>query len=301
LIKPLLIVVAGPTASGKTDLAIALAQHYSTSILSADARQFYAEMHVGTAKPSTTQLQAAPHHFVGHISIHQHYNAGLYQAEATQQLEKLFKNNPVVVMVGGSGLYINAVIEGIDPMPAVTDGIRNEVMQFYNTKGLLPLQEWLKKIDPEYYKIVDLHNHTRIIRAIEVSLAANQPYTAFRNKKPAESYFNSLIVAPDWPRPVLYQRIDERVLQMIANGLQEEAATLYQHFHLKALQTVGYSEWKLFFEHQQSLASTIALIQQHTRNYAKRQLTWFRRQAPVHWLPPAEAFHACKNLVDKFI
>lgn len=279
--KPYLIVVGGPTASGKTDFAIRLALHYRTVILSADSRQFYREMRIGTASPDAAQLAAVPHYFIGHLSITDTYSVGDYERDALALLDELFQKHKVVILTGGSGLYIKALCEGLDEFPEVPAEIRNTVEQIYKNEGIEALQRELKAVDAAYYAVVDTQNPQRLIRAISVYKASGRPYSAFRTQQPLPRNFIPIYIQLDWPRDVLYARINERVTRMMEQGLLEEARQLYPLRHYNALQTVGYQELFDYLEGQSTLEAAVDLIRQNSRRYAKRQLTWMRRYG--HW------------------
>ena len=272
-----LIVIGGPTASGKTSFAIELAQHFNTVILSADSRQFYREMSIGTAKPDATELAAAPHFFVGHLSIAQAYSVGDFERDALKLLSTLFKEHDVVILVGGSGLYIKAICEGLNEFPDVPIAIRNQVEQDYEHKGLSFLQEELQRVDPDYYRVVDINNPHRLIRAISIYRASGLPFSSFWNQEKSPRIFKPIYLQLQWPRPLLYKRINKRVDQMIATGLVEEARGLQDYRQHTALQTVGYQELFDHFQGQSSLDEAIENIKKNSRRYAKRQLTWYRR------------------------
>lgn len=281
-----LIVIAGPTGIGKTNLAIQLAEEYNTEIISADARQFYKEMHIGTAKPDATELAKIPHHFINNISIHDSYSVGQYEQEALQILDTLFINHDVVIVVGGSGLYIDAIINGLDNLPASDAEIRKQVIALYETKGLEYLQNYISENDPEYFKIADIQNPQRLMRAMEVILQTGKAYSSFRKKNVVKRNFNAIQICLDMEREKLYQQINERVDMMMQNGLLQEAEQLFSYRHLNALQTVGYKELFEFIEGKSTLETAINKIKQNTRNYAKRQLTWFRKDKNYTWFNP---------------
>ena len=278
--------MAGPTASGKTALAIQLAQHYNTSILSADSRQFYQEMEIGTAKPSAEELAAAPHHFINSLSIQQDYNIGDFERDALAFLEELYQEQDLAVLVGGSGLYIKAVCEGLDVFPPVPAGIREDLVQLLEEQGIEALQQELAVADPIYYNKVDQANPHRLIRALEVCRATNQAFSSFQGKGKTARPFKALTLAIQWDRAVLYDRINKRVDLMLEAGLVEEARALYPYQHFNSLQTVGYRELFDHFEGKTDLPTAIELIKRNTRRYAKRQLTWLRKQEQVHWVAP---------------
>ena len=281
--KKNLIVIAGPTAIGKTAAAIKLAQHYKTVILSADSRQFYREMSIGTAKPTPQELAAAKHYFIDSISINETFTAGDYEKQCLELLDELFKTHEFVILVGGSGLFIKAITEGFDEFPDVKPGVRDLLNNELTDKGLNYLQGKLKVADPDYYSQVDLSNPQRVIRALEVYESTGQPYSSFRkagvNKRP----FNIIKLGLDLPRELLYQRINTRVDHMVAEGLIEEVRLLIPYKHLNALNTVGYSELFNYFEGETNLETAINLIKQNTRRFAKRQLTWFKKDQEIKW------------------
>ncbi len=286
-----LIVIGGPTASGKTAFAIRAALHWDTEILSADSRQFYREMRIGTAKPSADELSLVRHHFIDHLSIHDAYSVGDFERDALRVLAQIFRTRQVAVLAGGSGLYVRALCEGMDAFPPVPAEILAEVEQLYTTEGIAALQEALRLADPAYFAQVDTHNPARLIRALSVCRASGKPFSAFRKGAPAPRPFKPIYVQLEWPRAALYERIDHRVDDMIARGLEAEARQLYPWRHLAALQTVGYQELFDYFEGLVSLEQAIALIKQHTRNYAKRQLTWMRRYGQWTAFHPAQWEH----------
>jgi len=272
-----LIVVGGPTASGKTALAIELAQWLQAPILSSDSRQFYREMSIGTAKPDAAEQAAAPHYFIDSLSISEPYSVGQFEQEALLLLERLYREHDHVILSGGSGLYIKAVCEGLDDFPSVPASVQQKVQQCYEQWGLTALQEWLHRVDPDYYVEVDLQNPHRLIRAIAVSEASQQPFSSFRKSQSSPRIFTSIYLQLHWPRQQLYERIDQRVEQMLSRGLRSEAAGLYDHRQLKSLQTVGYQEYFAHFDGKISEDKAVELIKRNSRRYAKRQLTWMRR------------------------
>jgi tRNA dimethylallyltransferase len=276
-----LIVIGGPTASGKTSFAIELAQHFRTVILSADSRQFYREMSIGTAKPEEAELAAAPHFFIGHLSIAQAYSVGDFEKEAMALLSSLFEEHDVVILVGGSGLYIKAICEGLDEFPDVPAAIRRQAERDYEEKGLSFLQKELLSTDPDYYRVVDLNNPHRLIRAISIYRASGLPFSSFWNQQKSPRFFKPLYLQLQWPRALLYERINRRVDKMIASGLVEEARQLLPYHQHTALQTVGYQELFDHFNGQATLEEAIENIKKNSRRYAKRQLSWYRRDG--HW------------------
>jgi tRNA dimethylallyltransferase len=263
-----------------------LAQHYQTAILSADSRQFYQEMEIGTAKPSAAERAAAPHHFIDSLSIQQDYNIGDFERDALTFLNKLYKQHDLALMVGGSGLYIKAVCEGLDVFPPVTAGVRETLMHVLEEQGIEALQQELAIADPVYYAKVDQANPHRLIRALEICRSTGKPFSSFQGKKRSPRPFQSLTIAIRWERAELYDRINKRVDQMVEQGLIAEAQQLHPYQHLNALQTVGYKELFDHFNGLTDLPTAIELIKRNTRRYAKRQLTWLRKQAQVHWVSP---------------
>jgi tRNA dimethylallyltransferase len=272
-----LIVVAGPTASGKTGLGIRLAKHFGTVILSADSRQFYQEMSIGTAKPTPEELAAVPHHFVNSLSVHDEYSVGDYEREAIALLDRLFREKDVVLMVGGSGLFIRAVLQGIDEFPDVPLSVREAIQEELKEEGMGHLQAELQKKDPYYYQRMDIHNPHRLIRALSVIRVSGQPFSAFLGKGRPQRGFRPIIINLAWERPELYDRINCRVDLMMAAGQEAEARSLYPLRHLNSLQTVGYQELFDYFEGKTDLADAVELIKRNSRRYAKRQMTWFRK------------------------
>ncbi len=276
-----LIVVGGPTASGKTALAIRLARHFGTEIISADSRQFYRQMDIGTAKPSEEELSMAPHHLIDHLELQTEYSVGAYVREALAKLETLFAKHEVVVAAGGSGLYLRALCEGLDEFPEVPDHIKGDIEALYQQQGIEALQDELKNIDPVYYQEVDLSNPHRLIRALGVCRASGKPFSSFRKKEVSARLFTPIYLQLHWPRQQLYARINQRVDQMMTHGLLSEAKSLFPMRHLNALQTVGYQEVFDYLEGKQSLEEAVELIKRNSRRYAKRQLTWMRKKG--HW------------------
>ena len=275
--QPKLLYIAGPTASGKTSLAIALAKHFKTEIISCDSRQFYREMNIGTAVPTAEELKQVPHHFVQHLSIHDPYSVGDYTRDALALLPQLFQAHEVVIMVGGSGMYADAVMYGLDEFPEVDPAIRPQLTAIYQQEGIEVLQDLLREHDIRHYHIVDKQNPHRLIRALEISLSAGKPYSSFLGKKQIPDFFTAKTVVIDWEREQLYERINQRVDLMVEAGLEEEARGLLEHQQLNALQTVGYREWFSHFDGQWDREKAIEEIKKNSRRYAKRQTTWFRR------------------------
>ncbi len=279
-----LFVIVGPTAVGKTALSIALAKQLGTEIVSADSRQVYKEMEIGTAKPSAEELREVRHHFINSHSIHQDFNAGQYEREAYPLLQSLFEKFDHVVMVGGSGLYIKAVIDGFDEIPEVPDAVRQTIETQYAERGISWLQAELSRLDPGLYQTIDQQNPHRLIRALEVITFTGQSIQHFRGKVKRAHAFEVIKIGLELEREHLYDRINRRMDSMIAQGLFEEAERLFPLRHLNALQTVGYKEIFDFLEGKYHKTEAVRLLKQHSRHYAKRQVTWFKRDRAVHWL-----------------
>lgn len=283
-----LIVIAGPTASGKTAFAIKMAKALNTVILSADSRQFYKEMRIGTAAPTEDELSQAKHYFVHHISIEDKYDVADYERDVMQLLDELFKTHDAVIMTGGSGLFIDAVCNGIDAMPDVEPEIRGKVQKLYDEGGLKALQDEVQRLDPDYYAIVDQQNPRRLQRALEVCYQTGQPFSYFRSGNAIQRDFDIKKYALLWDRQELINRIDKRVDLMMEQGLLDEAKSLYPKRHLNALNTVGYKELFAYFDGQCSLNEAVEQIKIHTRQYAKRQMTWLRKDTSYHWIMPED-------------
>lgn len=287
--KKFLIVVCGPTAVGKTKAAIHIAKQYHAEIISADSRQFYKEMNIGTAKPSSKQLSEVPHHFISNISIHtKNYSAGKYEAEVLEFLESYFKTNKVAVLVSGSGLFINAVCSGFDKFEKEDNKQLYLTRNFLNEKKVEWLQTEVARLDPEYFEIVDKQNPMRLKRALEVIYTTGKKYSEQRIGKKTERPFHIIKIGLSMPREMLYRQINERVEEMMKTGLLDEVKQLYLHKKLNALNTVGYSELFDFIEDKISLSDAVALIKQNTRNYAKRQMTWFKKDHHITWFQPEQ-------------
>lgn len=280
----ILIAVVGPTAIGKTSMAILLAKKFKTEIVSADSRQFFKEMEIGTAVPSADELRQVPHHFIQHKSIFEPYSVGDFEKDALKLLDDLFRHHDIAVMVGGSGLYVDAVIHGLDEFPDVDPKIRETLNLKLREQGLGSIQKELKKRDPEYYKIVDTDNPHRLIRALEVCIDSNRPYSSFLNQKKEPRHFQHLYVGLEAPREVIYERINARVDFMMDTGLLEEAKKLFPHRNLNALQTVGYKELFEYLDGLCSLEEAVSEIKKNTRRFAKRQLTWLRKNKSILWV-----------------
>ncbi len=278
-----LITIVGPTAIGKTATSIALARFFNSEIISADARQFYKEMSIGTAVPSPSELDKVPHHFIHHISIEKDYSVGDYEMDAIQLIENKFKQKDKLFLVGGSGLYIDAVLKGLDDFPIIAPKIREELQKVFLESGISTLQKKLQQLDPGYYKVVDKNNAHRLIRALEVCIGSGKPYSSFLKKKSKKRNFNVLKIGLKADRELLYGRINNRVDLMMEAGLLNEAKELYDRRHLNALQTVGYKELFSFLNKEISLEKAIEEIKKNSRRYAKRQLTWLRKDTEIKW------------------
>ena len=293
-----LIVIAGPTASGKTNLAINLAQYFCTQIISADSRQFFSELNIGTAKPNAEELKKIKHHFIGHISVNDDYDAGKFESDAIQLIQTIFQKYDTLVLVGGSGLYIDAVCKGFDELPSVDEKIRTQLNSAFKEKGIAALQELLIKHDQKHYQNVDLNNPHRIIRALEICIGTGLPYSSFRKGKGKKRNFNCIKIGIDVERNLLYKKINERVDKMMGAGLLEEVKSLLNMKHLNALQTVGYKELFDFIDGKCNLLQATEKIKQNTRNFAKRQITWFRKDKEITWFNPTnkkEIIHFIEN------
>lgn len=281
--KPLLICVVGATGIGKTSLAIKIANFFSTEILSADSRQFFKEMEIGTAVPSVEELAAAPHHFIQHKSIFEKYTVGDFEKEALLKLSELFQKFPVIVMVGGSGLYVDAVVKGLDTFPKIALEVRNALNKELLNNGIVALQKELEEVDSKYYNTIDIHNPRRVIRALEVYRSSGKPYSSFLNHNKNNREFDTLFIGLTADRPVIYNRINQRVDLMVAAGLIEEVKRLAKHKELNALQTVGYKELFQYFDGIFTKEVAIEEIKKNTRRFAKRQGTWFRKNTEILW------------------
>lgn len=284
-----LFIIVGTTAIGKTAKAIELAKHFGCEIISCDSRQFFKEMTIGTAVPNQEELNAAHHHFIQNKSIFESYNVGDFEREALEKLDELFQKNPVQIMVGGSGLYVDAIVKGFDDFPEIDDSVREEIKAAYQEKGISFLQGKLKETDVFYYEKLKnenpqtLENPQRMMRFVEVSVGSGKPYSSFLNQKKNTRNFKTILIGLDSDREIIYNRINQRVDLMIKDGLLEEAKNLYPHKELNALQTVGYRELFDYFDGKTSLDFAIEEIKKNTRRFAKRQLTWFKRNPDVLW------------------
>ncbi|MGK0365841.1 MAG: tRNA dimethylallyltransferase [Saprospiraceae bacterium] len=296
-----LLVIAGPTAIGKTTLAIQLAKHYNCEILSADSRQFFREMNIGTAKPDAEELAAAPHHFIDSLSIDDTYSVGDYERDALKKLEDVFSTNDIAVLVGGSGLYIKALCEGLDVFPDVPEVVKVQLEKELEESGLATLEAELKEKDPEYYMEVDRSNSRRILRALSVIRTTGKTFSSFRTRNISPRPFQCIYIALTSDREKLYERINLRVDKMLEAGLLEEVKELYPKRAFKSLQTVGYQEFFKHFDEELSLEEAVELVKRNSRRYAKRQMTWFRNQQPAgakwHYFAPDD-LEAILNIVS---
>ncbi|TGE28199.1 tRNA (adenosine(37)-N6)-dimethylallyltransferase MiaA [Hymenobacter metallicola] len=284
---PTLLVISGPTAVGKTALCVELAQHYQTDIISADSRQFFRELSIGTAKPTPAEMQGVQHHFIDSHSITEDYNAGRFEVDCLALLAELFQEKKLVILTGGSGLYLQAVTEGLDEMPLADLAVRAALQQELAEHGLPPLVAELQRLDPVTYARIDRQNHQRVVRALEVTRSTGQPFSSFHTPKVAkERPFQTIKIALSRDREELYQRIDQRVEQMLAAGLLEEATALLPYRHHNALQTVGYQEIFDYLDGLHDWPEAVRLLKRNTRHYAKRQLTWLRRDPEYQWVHP---------------
>ncbi|WP_412467815.1 tRNA (adenosine(37)-N6)-dimethylallyltransferase MiaA [Pedobacter sp. KLB.chiD] len=287
--KKTMISIVGPTAIGKTALAIQLAQHFGTEIISADSRQFFKEMAIGTAKPSTAELATAKHHFIDSHTITELFSTGDFEIEGLKKLEEVFQNHDQSIMVGGSGLYVNALINGLDEMPDVDLSIREKLNKQLEDEGLAVIQNQLAELDPEYFERVDQQNPQRMIRGLEVFLSTGQKLSSMLSATKKDRPFNIIKIGLNTDRAVLYNRINSRVDQMMADGLLDEVKSLLPFRKYNALNTVGYSELFDYLDGKHSLEDAIAAIKQNTRRFAKRQLTWFRRDEEINWFEPDQS------------
>jgi tRNA dimethylallyltransferase len=291
-----LVIIFGPTGVGKTDLSIDVATHFNSDILSCDSRQMYKELNIGVAKPENHQLELVKHHFINSVSIDEHYSIYQYEYDCVNLLTEYFKTHDIAIMCGGSGLYIDAVCNGVDEMPDPDDEIRNNVINFYQNNGLEGLRFELKKIDPIYYSQVDLKNPNRIMRALEIFYQTGKAFSEFRTSKNIERDFKIIKIGINLDRAKLYERINIRVDKMMEQGLFEEAERFYEKRNLVALKTIGYKELFMCIDKTISLNDAIELIKKNSRNYAKRQLTWFRRYNDAVWYEPTKKDELIENI-----
>jgi len=283
-----LLVVLGPTGVGKTELSLQIAEHFHSPILSCDSRQMYKGLEVGTAAPLPSQLKRVKHYFVGNLELTDYYNASRFEKESIELLRKLHQNCPTVVMTGGSMMYIDAVCKGIDEIPTVDEKIRTALWALYEKEGLDPIRSQLKMMDPDFYKQVDLKNYKRVIHALEVCLMTGKPYSSLRTNQKKQRDFQIVKIGLVRERKELYERIDQRVEQMMGEGLLEEARKLYPLRHLNSLNTVGYKELFNYFDGEWTLDFAVEKIKQNSRIYARKQMTWFKRDPEIHWFHPEE-------------
>ncbi|SEP60796.1 tRNA (adenosine(37)-N6)-dimethylallyltransferase MiaA [Flavobacterium urocaniciphilum] len=299
----ILITIIGPTAIGKTSLSIALAQHFGCDIISCDSRQFFKEMNIGTAVPTKEELAAAPHHFIQNKSIFENYSVGDFEKEALEKLEELFTKNNIQIMVGGSGLYVDAVLKGFDEFPDIDESVRTEINAKYDEFGIEFLQDKLQELDPEYYQKIQtenpqtLQNPQRMKRFVEVCLGSGLPYSSFIGKRKIERNFTPIVIGLEADREIMYGRINQRVDIMVNEGLVEEVKSLLPNQHLNALQTVGYRELFDYFNEKISLNEAIEQIKMNTRRFAKRQMTWFKRTENATWFD----FETDRNEIIKVV
>ena len=282
-----LIILLGPTGVGKTDLSIELAKYYHTEIISCDSRQIYKEMSIGTAVPDQQTLESVPHHFIQSHSIHDYYNASKFEIEVLERLELLFQKKEIVVMTGGSMMYIDALCKGIDDLPEVDEELRKSLTQRLKSEGIESLRNELRYHDPIYYNQVDLRNPKRILHALEICLMTGSPYSSFRTNQPKKRPFHIIKLGLNLDREVLYTRINERVEKMFREGLEIESLNLYPFRHLNSLNTVGYRELFDYFDGNITLTEAREKIKANSRKYARKQLTWFRRDPEITWFTPA--------------
>ena len=297
--KNILLSIVGPTASGKSDLALKLAAYFKTSIISADSRQFYRELNAGTAKPTKEELKRIPHHFINSHAITEEFNVGDFEKSALGLLNKLFKEHEILIMVGGSGLFCKAVWEGLDELPIIDKGLRSVINEEVSKNGLDPLLAELSKNDPVYFNEVDQQNPMRIKRAIEVVRSTGHPFSSFHGKAKAPRPFENLKIGIYIDRKVLYQNIDLRMEQMIKKGLFEEVKSLISHQHLNALKTLGYTEVFGYYEGKYDHKETIRLLKRNSRRYAKRQLTWFQKDPEIKWVDPNEGWDRILDQIEQ--
>lgn len=293
-----LIAVVGPTAIGKTALSIKLANHYNTEIVSADSRQFYKEMTIGTAVPSKEELSAAKHHFIQNLSVTEDYSVGDFERDGLALLDKLFKVQDIVILVGGSGLYVDAIVKGLNHFPDIDESIRLKLNDSLKNEGLEPLQNQLKTLDPKYFEKVDIHNPHRVIRALEICIGTQKTYTSFLEQDKEERPFNTITVGLEADRTKIYERINDRVDIMMAEGLLKEVKSLEPYKNYNALNTVGYKELFNYLDDEWSLEFAISEIKKNTRRFAKRQLTWFKKNSDTLWFNYKTAEQTIIKVID---
>ena len=295
-----LIVLIGPTGVGKTELSLSIAESFHTCIVSADSRQLYADLKIGTAAPTPDQLARVPHHFVGTLQLTDYYSAAQYEAEVMAKLEELFKENDVVVLTGGSMMYVDAICKGIDDIPTIDKETRELMLQRYEEEGLEQLCKELKLLDPEYYNIVDLKNPKRVIHALEICYMTGKTYTSFRTRSTKERPFHIIKIGLTRDREELYDRINRRVDIMMQDGLLEEARSVYAYKHLNSLNTVGYKEMFKYLDGEWTLDFAIEKIKQNSRIYSRKQMTWFRRDTDIRWFHPDQKGKIMQHIEEEY-
>ena len=298
--RNLLVIVTGPTASGKTHLAIELAKHYATDVISADSRQIFKDIPIGTAAPSPEEQASAFHHFVGILELEDYFSAARYEEEVMKLLPELWRKSPIAVMCGGSMMYVDAVVKGIDRMPTISDSTRDYVLRMLADQGLEGVLAQLKILDPDYWELVDHNNTRRVVHGVEICLEAGVPYSTLRTGSIAKRDFDIVKFAIDWPREALFERINRRVEQMMEHGLLHEAEAALTRGPLNSLNTVGYKELRAYFDGEWDLETAVARIQKNTRVYAKKQLTWLKKDPDVVWLNPQNAYTEMLNYIKRF-
>ncbi|HMR19864.1 MAG TPA: tRNA (adenosine(37)-N6)-dimethylallyltransferase MiaA [Sphingobacterium sp.] len=297
--KKTLVAVVGPTAVGKTATAIFLAQHFGTTVISADSRQFYREMNIGTAKPDKEELAAVEHHFIDSHSIAEEYSAGDFERDALALLDKLFQKKDIVILVGGSGLFVRALCEGLDDLPKAPEDVRTSLNKTFAEKGLAPLKQRLQQIDPDYYAVADIDNPQRVIRALEVYETTGKPMSFYQKKDVLQRPFDVVTIGLHMDRETLYEQINLRVDKMMATGLLEEVKSLLPYRHKPALLTVGYAELFAYLDGEVSLDEAVGNIKQNSRRYAKRQITWFKKYGNTTWFEPQDKKRILSFLAEK--
>lgn len=299
--EPTLIVITGPTGSGKTALSVSLAKELGCHILSADSRQLYRDIPIGTAAPTREELDAVPHHFVGTLALDDYYSAAQYETDALALLSQLWQENRYAVMCGGSMMYVDAVCRGIDELPTITPEVRAKAMDMYHEGGIELLRETLRRIDPIYFEQVDQNNHKRLVHAIEITMQAGVPYSSLRTGKTKPRQFRIIKFALDYDRQVLFDRINRRVDAMMQTGLENEAHNVYHLRHLNSLNTVGYKEMFAYFDGTMDYDTAVARIAKNTRVYAKKQLTWLKKDPDIKFLKPDTALEEIKNYIRELL
>lgn len=294
-----LIVVLGPTGVGKSDVSIQLAQYFCSEIISADSRQFFRELRIGTAVPSSEDLSAVPHHFIQTKSIHDYYNVSEYETEALQLINRLFQNKNPLILAGGSMLYVDTICKGIDDIPTVDPEVRVEVIRWYEENGMEALRDRLLNVDPEYYRIADLNNPKRLLHAVEIHQMTGKPFSSFRKNTVKQRPFHILKIGINQERELLYKRINQRVERMMEAGLLDEAKSVYAYRKLNSLNTVGYKELFAFLDGTCLLEDAVDLIKRNSRKYARKQLTWFRRDQEIKWFEPEQIPEIIKYVEHK--